>query len=60
MKKMIRISILMFAFVALLARAQMASFDAAEEQLYGKDLWLALEEINLVGDEQIMPKFGGP
>ncbi len=54
MKKMISISIFMFAFITLLARAQVASFGTTEEQQYGMELWQALEEINLVGEKQIM------
>jgi hypothetical protein len=54
MKKIIGISIVMFACIALLARAQMTSFGSPEEQRYGMDLWQALEEVNLVGDKQIM------
>ena len=41
MKKMISISIALFAFIALFARAQMASFGSPEEQRYGMDLWQA-------------------
>ena len=54
MKKLLLFSIILIAFSALAARAQMAAFGTQAEQQYGIALWNALETQNLVGENQIM------